>query len=237
MRVAVISDIHSNIYALQAVLEDIETRQVDKIFCAGDLVGYTPFPNKVIELIREEEITTVQGNYDEAVGNEKVVCGCDYDTEVEQKIGSASMNFTIVETTDQNKQFLRELPSEFTFDLGELSVLLVHGSPRRLNEYLYAGSEQLKEVAAEVEEDILICGHTHLPYHRVVAGCHVVNVGSVGKPKHGNSNGVYTIIEAEADQVQAEFIEVPYPVEKVTAKIKATELADEMIEILETGDA
>jgi putative phosphoesterase len=235
MRVAVISDIHSNIYALEAVLEDIATRNIDRIFCAGDLVGYTPYPNEVIEKIRSKEIPTVQGNYDEAVGNEKAVCGCDHETERGQKIAGASMNFTVVETSEENKKFLRELPEQLEFNLGEYEVLLVHGSPRRLNEYLYAGSEQIEEVLAEVDADILVCGHTHLPYHRLIAGQHVINVGSVGKPKHGNPNSIYTIIEVDKGQVTTEFIEVSYPVEKVTAEIGKTALADEVIEDLRSG--
>ncbi|MGM0471579.1 MAG: metallophosphoesterase family protein [Bacillota bacterium] len=235
MRLAIISDIHSNIYALDKILEDIQKRNVDQIVCAGDLVGYNPFPNQVIERIQSEGIETVQGNYDDAIGNSRMACGCDYSTDRERKIGLSSLQFTADEITEKNKEFLCSLPHKLELDLGEYSLLLVHGSPRQLNEYLYADSPELQEVTVELEQDILICGHTHLPYHRVINGKHVINSGSVGKPKHGNSNAVYTIVEVKNGQVTTEFIEVAYPVAKVTAEIKETELADELITVLETG--
>ncbi|MBM7624562.1 metallophosphoesterase family protein [Sporohalobacter salinus] len=235
MRSVVITDIHSNIYALEQVLDDIETRDVDQIVCAGDLVGYAPFPNQVIDKIKQEEIQTVQGNYDDAVGNDRIACGCDYMTEREKKIGLSSLQFTGEETTAENKKFLQNLPQEIKLELEDYTALVVHGSPRRSNEYLYADSEEVEEVAAELKEDILICGHTHLPYHQVINGKHIINAGSIGKPKHGNANGVYTIVEVDDNGVKTEFIEVAYPVEKVTAKIKETELADELIEVLKTG--
>lgn len=235
MRLAVITDIHSNIHALEEVLQDIKTRDVDQIVCAGDLVGYTPFPNQVVEKIRHEAIQTAQGNYDDAVGNNRIACGCDYKTEREKKIGLSSLKFTGEETTPENKEFLSNLPQKIKLEVEGYSILVVHGSPRRSNEYLYADSQQLQEVVAELEEDILICGHTHLPYHQEIDGKHIINAGSIGKPKHGNFNGIYTVVEIKDNEVTVEFIEVSYPVEKVTNKIKETDLADELIEVLKTG--
>ena len=235
MRVAVISDVHSNIYALENVIKDIETRNVDKVVCAGDLVGYAPFPNEVIEKIKEEEIATVQGNYDDAIGNNKIACGCDYSTEKAKEIGVSSINFTGQETTAENKDFLVNLPEKLKLEVEDKSLLLVHGSPRKNNEYLYADSEQVKEVIAELEEDILVCGHTHLPYHHKIDDKDVVNAGSIGRPKHGNPNSVYTIIEVVDSNVTTEFIEVSYPIEKITNAIKESELADISRGIFQTG--
>ena len=235
MRLAVISDVHSNIYALEEVLKDIDSRNIDRVVCAGDLVGYNPFPNQVIDKIKDEEIETVQGNYDDAIGFSRIVCGCDYTTEKSKKIGLNSIQFSGEKTTEDNKEFLQKLPQELKLELKEYTALMVHGSPRRLNEYLYADSEEVKEVVEELEEDILICGHTHKPYHQVINSKHVINVGSIGKPKHGNPNAIYTIIEVKEGKVKTEFIEVPYPVEKVTSKIKETNLANESIEMLEQG--
>ncbi|MCK8827835.1 metallophosphatase family protein [Natroniella acetigena] len=237
MRVALISDIHSNIYALNEVLEDVKGRNIDELFCLGDLVGYNPFPNQVVEKIKAKEIKTVQGNYDDAIGNSRIICGCDYKSELAQRIGSSSIQFTSKEITDVNREFLKDLPKKLELKVGELRALLVHGSPRRLNEYLYADSQEVKEVTEELEEDILLCGHTHLPYHKIIAGKHIINAGSVGRPKHGNPNAVYTIVEVHERKVKTEFIEVFYPVEKVAAQIKETDLADELIELLELGQA
>ncbi len=165
----------------------------------------------------------MQGNYDDAIGNSRIACGCDYKTEVAQRIGLSSIQFTNNEISDENKEFLRGLPKELKLELGEYSVLLVHGSPRRLNEYLYQDSETVEEVSKGLSEDVLLCGHTHLPYHKVVNGKHIINVGSIGKPKHGNPNAIYTIIESKDGKLKAEFIEVPYDVEKVTSKIRETD--------------
>jgi putative phosphoesterase len=198
-------------------------------------VGYAPFPNQVIEKIKAEEIATIQGNYDDAIGNQKIACGCDYNTEKAKKIGMSSINFTAGETTDENKEFLANLPGQLKLELEDKTVLLVHGSPRRINEYLYAGSEQVQEVVTDLEEDILLCGHTHLPYHRRIADKDVINVGSIGRPKHGNPNSIYTIVEVADGNVTTEFIEVAYPVEKITAAIKDSELADISTKIFETG--
>ena len=103
MRIAVISDIHSNIYALEAVLDDIENRNVDLVACTGDLVGYGTRPNEVINTIRKKKVLTIMGNYDDAIGNYKIVCGCDYpDPKIMEKAG-LSMQFTSSETTDEIK--------------------------------------------------------------------------------------------------------------------------------------
>ncbi|MCK8816428.1 metallophosphatase family protein [Natroniella sulfidigena] len=237
MRIAVISDIHSNIDALNQVLEDIKRRDIEEVFCLGDLVGYNPFPNQVIERIKEEGIKTVQGNYDEAIANSRIFCGCDYKNEKAKRIGTSSIQFTNQEISEQNREFLKELPQQLEVKIGGLKALLVHGSPRQLTEYLYADSQELEEVVEELEGDLLLCGHTHRPYHQLISKKHIINVGSVGKPKDGNPNAVYTIVEVAQGKVKRELIELSYPVEKVAAKIKETDLADESIELLELGRA
>jgi len=235
MRVAVISDVHGNIFALESVLEDIRGRNVDEIVCTGDLVGYGPYPNEVIDRIKEEGINTIQGNYDDAIGNRRIACGCDYKTERSQKIGMSSMNYTAMETSEENKEFLANLPFSLTLEIEEKTALFVHGSPRKINEYLYEASEAVKEVAGELEEDILVCGHTHLPYHKIISGKHMMNVGSIGKPKHGNPNAIYTIIEVIDGKVKTEFIEVIYPVDKLVEAIEKSDLAEELVEVFTTG--
>ncbi len=235
MRIAVISDVHGNIFALESVLEDIKGRNVDEIVCTGDLVGYGPFPNKIIAKIKELDIKTIQGNYDDAIGNQRIACGCDYKTERAQKIGMSSINYTAQETSEENKKFLANLPFSLTLDIEDRKALFVHGSPRKINEYLYEASEEVHEVAEELTEDILVCGHTHLPYHRIINNKHIINVGSIGKPKHGNPNAIYTIIEIVDGKIKTEFIEVVYSVDKLVTALKETDLAEELVEVFTTG--
>ncbi|WP_366924600.1 metallophosphatase family protein [Metallumcola ferriviriculae] len=237
MKLAVFADVHSNIKALKTVLKDIKGQDVERIFCAGDLVGYAPFPNEVIDLIRKEKILTVMGNYDDGVGNMRIICGCDYKDEYAQRLGEQSIAWTKEETTRENKEFLRNLPEKIRFNTENYRGLIVHGSPRRLNEYLYEDLEEdyFLEILDEFEADILVCGHTHKPYFTVLAGNKfVINVGSVGKPKHGNPNAVYALIEV-GSSVAVQFKEVPYDYEAVARAIEVTSLPDEFADLVRKG--
>ena len=127
MKIAVISDIHSNIYALDKVLEDIKSKNIDNIVCTGDLVGYGTRPNEVINRLREEKILTIMGNYDEAIGNFKFICGCDYPDPNDAQKSALSMQFTSQETSDINKEYLRNLPNELTFNFENKTIRFVHG--------------------------------------------------------------------------------------------------------------
>lgn len=236
MTIAVLADIHANIYALETVLADIEKRNVERIICAGDLVGYSPFPNEVIDLIRRRRIETVRGNYDEGVGFELLVCGCDFKDAAAAERGAISNQWTQEHTTEENKEFLRSLPKELTFTSHGKQVLVVHGSPRRLNEYLWEDlpAEVFQEVLAGVEADVLLCGHTHKPYYKKIAGKHIINVGSVGKPKDGDPRALYTLVDL-AQGVEFEFIKVDYDWERAARAIEEAGLPGEFAEQLRRG--
>lgn len=237
MKIAVISDIHGNIFALEAVLKDIEGRKVDMTYCAGDLVGYAPYPNEVIGLMKENKIPAVMGNYDDAIGNQRFVCGCDYKNEQAQALGESSIAWTREHVTEENKEFLRNLPADIRFRAGTFEVMMVHGSPRRLNEYLHEDvrPEHLIEILNECACDVLICGHTHIPYHKVVGpGRHVVNAGSVGKPKHGDPSATYVIIEFE-ETVEVCIQKVAYDVERAARAVEASGLPEEFAGMLRKG--
>jgi putative phosphoesterase len=236
MKFAVIADVHSNIYALNAALEDIKQRGIERIYCAGDLVGYAPFPNEVIHTIKKANIPTVMGNYDEATAYFKPTCGCDYPNEKAAEIGNQSIAWTKKHTSEESKEFLKTLPSKIEFTEKGKKVLIVHGSPRQINEYLYETrpQEELEEIMSQADADILICGHTHLPYHKVINEKHLINAGSVGKPKHGDPMGTYVIVDIDQD-VQVEIIKFPYDYEKTAQAIEASELPNELAALLRTG--
>lgn len=237
MRIAVLSDIHGNLPALQAILADIEGKQVDHVFCLGDLVGYGPWPNEVIDLLRQRDITCIQGNYDESVGEELMSCGCDFTDAEAARLGDISLNWTIDATTEENKAWLRELPQSLTVDLGSCRVLLVHGSPRQNNEYLTFDypAEQLERFMNEDDADMLLCGHTHLAFHRQIGSKHVVNAGSAGKPKRGNPNVVYQLLEL-GEQVAVTTVEVAYDYSAASQAIVAAGLPEEFARIVRTGN-
>ncbi|RDC49600.1 metallophosphoesterase [Acinetobacter sp. RIT592] len=232
MKIAVISDIHSNIYALDSVLADIDTKDVDMTVCTGDLVGYGTRPNEVIETLTKNKILTIMGNYDYAIGNLKIVCGCDYPDPKDEEKAGLSMHFTGQTTTNENKEYLRNLPKELILTFDNKTIRFVHGSTRLINEYLKENSKEADEVMRELVEDILVCGHTHIPYAKYYGEKLLVNAGSVGKPKTGNSNANYVIIDIKnkdeiaktQSSVDVEIIEVKYNFEKMAKEIEENEI-------------
>ena len=237
MRLAIISDIHGNLPALEAVLADAASRQFDRLYCLGDLVGYAPFPNEVTERIRSERIPTIMGNYDDGVGFERDDCGCAYREADEKRRGDQSLAWTKAHVTADNKAFLRTLAPEIRFEADGRRVLLVHGSPRRINEYLFEDRpvSSFQRLAASSNADIIVYGHTHKPYTKLVDDVWFVNVGSVGKPKDGDWRACYAILDTLTRA--AEFVRVEYDLPRVTSAIRASELPTEFATDLETAGA
>ena len=237
MRIAVFSDVHSNLHALRAVLGDVKTQGVDRVYCLGDLVGYAPFPNEVIDVVRREGIPTIMGNYDDGVGFDRDECGCAYRLPEEKRLGDLSFQWTRAHVTPENKAFLRSLHKDIRFEANGKRFLLVHGSPRRINEYLFEDRpvSSFKRLAEVVKADVLIFGHTHRPYTKDVHGVLFVNVGSAGKPKDGDPRACYALIEASDETVEVSFRRVAYDVATVASAIRKSDLPDQFAEQLERG--
>ena len=180
MLMAAFSDVHANLHALQAVLADIRAQSADKVVCLGDLVGYGAFPNEVIAAVREAEIPTIAGNYDDGVGFGRDDCGCAYTRAEDRERGDRSLRWTQSVVTADNQAWLRALPRELRFAADGKRVLCVHGSPRRINEYLYQDRPErsLLRVFEGLDADVMLCGHTHLPYQRRIGAVELINVGS-----------------------------------------------------------
>jgi len=239
MRIAIVSDIHGNLSALDAVLADLRTRSVDAVYCLGDLVGYAAHPNEVTERIRVEGIPTIMGNYDDGVGFERDECGCAYTNPVDKALGEQSIAWTKAAVTSENKAFLRTLVSEVRFEADGRRVLLVHGSPRRINEYLFEDrpTSSFQRLAASSEADIIVFGHTHKPYTKLVDDVLFVNAGSVGKPKDGDWRACYIVLDGADNPNPVAFIRVPYDVASEAAAIRASDLPDKFAVDIETGGA
>lgn len=237
-RVTIFGDIHGNLPALEAVVADMEAQGLSPDYCLGDLVGYGTFPNEVISMICERKIPTIMGNYDQGVGNSSDDCGCAYTSKEAEALGKRSIAWTNKDTTADNKLYLRQLTNQIPLQLDGLRVRLVHGSPRKINEYLYeerpdATMERLLDMA---EADVLVCGHTHIPYHRILpSGRHIVNAGSVGKPKDGNPEACYVVLDATNNILSVTFRRVPYDVERAAQAIEASDMPNEYAQMLRTG--
>jgi putative phosphoesterase len=236
LRIAVFSDIHGNKHALEAVLADIDRDGPDQVFCLGDLVGYGAFPNEVIEMIRGRGITTIMGNYDDGVGFDKAECGCAYKDPEMRRLGDLSLAWTKALVTPENKAFLRSLVPNARLEREGHRVLLVHGSPRRINEYVYEDRPRwnLEHIAASANADVLVFGHTHLPYVKPIGTVLLVNPGSVGKPKDGDRRASYAVLDIQRD-VRAEIRRVEYDVAAAAAAIRATDLPVRFAELLESA--
>ena len=240
-RIAVFSDLHANSAAAQAVLAAIDAEQPDATYCLGDLVGYGACPNETVALIRERAIPTIMGNYDDGVGFERDDCGCAYKDKDDEARGQQSLIWTRNVTTPENKAYLRTLVPEIRFTVEGKRFRLVHGSPQRMNEYLFEDRDprSLERIAHSADCDVLVFGHTHIPWVKEIADVLFVNHGSVGKPKDGDPRGAWALLTVETDKsVSVEIRRVPYDVAGMAASIRAAEgLPDRFARDLETGGA
>jgi len=236
--ITVFGDIHANQPALSAVLADMDARGLHDRYCLGDLVGYGVMPNEVIRTIRNAGCATLMGNYDQGVGNDSADCDCAYTTRESRELGERSIAWSNAHTTTENKAYLRELPFSIPLQVGELKILLVHGSPRRINEYLYEDrpDRSLERLFEGNDSDVIVCGHTHIPYWRVLpGGRQVVNAGSVGKPKDGDPRACYAVLKVDGRELKVDFVRVEYDVEEAARAIEASEMPDEFAGMLRAG--
>ncbi len=252
-KIALFSDIHANLPALEAFFKDLEKKDVDAVYCLGDLVGYNIWPNEVIREIKKRGIPTIAGNYDFGIGRTSDECGCAYKTDEEKALGKQSISYTNEVMKPAERNYLRNLASHIRLDylLNEhnLSLLMVHGSPRKINEYLFEDRDEksLLRILDQAQADMLFFGHTHKPYHRILeydkagkkAYRHAVNIGSVGKPKDGDPRACYAIITLsekssifEKESIKVEFVRVAYAVEKAAIAIENSVLPNEYAAML-----
>ena len=256
MKIALFSDIHANLPALEAFFAHLETVKPDAVYCLGDLVGYNIWPNEVINEIRKRGIPTIAGNYDFGIGRTSDDCGCAYKSDDEKANGAVSISFTNALVNEDERNYLRTLPAhiklEFQLNNDKLNLLLVHGSPRKINEYLFEDRDEksMLRIMQQADADIMCFGHTHKPYHRVMnSGTessehfrHAINIGSVGKPKDSDPRGGYVLLTIDEngavtnkDSIRVEFVRFTYDVEKAAKAVEDSPLPNAYAESLRKG--
>jgi predicted phosphodiesterase len=258
MRYALISDIHANLPALEAVLADIRSRSnvedgmeshVSGVYHLGDLVGYAPWPNEVCKIVADAGIPGVAGNYDSTVATDYKNCGCRAENPHQEELAHQSYEWTREHIDIGAKEFLRELP--FRIDIrpagGHVSgptVTLVHATP--LNNLIYVDESRpdtflmkMADAAGLKAGDVLAFGHTHKPWHRTVGGVHFINTGSVGRPKDGDWRAGYVLLDVNVDvngtEVRSEIVRVEYDVDAALRGVRESDLPQEFAEFLQTG--
>ncbi|MBW3572149.1 MAG: metallophosphatase family protein [Gemmatimonadetes bacterium] len=244
MRLALISDVHANLPALEAVLNSIRGN-VDVVHHLGDLVGYAPWPDETVERIRAEGVTGVAGNYDSTVATDYKHCGCRYEDARQEALSHLSYEWTRRHVKPETKRILGALP--FRLDLRPLGghvpgprVILVHGAPT-LNTLYWTEDRsddfclKMAEQAGAQPGDVICFGHTHVPWTREVQGIRFVNTGSVGRPKDGDWRAGYAVLSVDERGVETEFVRVEYDVERTMEAIRKSDLPDDFAEYLRTG--
>lgn len=240
-KLAIFSDIHANLPAMEAVRDSIRSESYNGIYCLGDIGGYASQPNEVQEIVMAMQCPSILGNYDEGVGFNRGDCGCHYVKPFDIEMSNVSFLWTREHTTEPNKAWLRERPREMRIDVDGLRVLLCHGSPRDTTEYLFENRSEgyLKQFVrggrADADADVIVFGHTHVPYHRTVEGVHFVNTGSVGRPKDGDPRAGYCVLTIDGNEASVEQIRVEYDVELACSRLVSAGLPEYFAEYLRTA--
>ena len=243
---ALISDIHANLPALEAVLADIDARpDVDAVYHLGDLVGYSPWPNETVDLLKRRGIPGVAGNYDSTVATDYKHCGCKYEDPRQEELSHVSYEWTRAQVTAETKSYLGGLP--FRIDLRPAGghaagprLALVHGSPTLNTLYWTEDRDdrfcrKMAGLAGLKPGDTIAFGHTHLHWYRAVDDIHFVNAGSAGRPKDGDPRACYAMVGMDGDSVDVEFVRVAYDIERAAAAVLEAGLPEDFAEILRRG--
>ncbi len=226
VKVAVLSDVHANVQALERVFEDAEERGVDVFLNAGDSIGFGANPDEVVELLCEKNVLSIVGNYDVEVMQGKS------DAKGEKRL---AYKFTKKELAEACECYLQSLPHELRLLVAGKKLLMVHGSPESINEHLYANTsvQRLKVLADNAQADVIVMGHSHEQFCREENGVCFLNPGSVGRPGDGNPQASYAIIRF--DPFNVELIKLDYDVEAAADALRRRGLPESFAQMLLQG--
>lgn len=238
-RIAVFGGVYNNALALEATLADARHRDAEAIFCLGDMGGFGPHPDRVFPLLRDHGVLALQGNYDEAVAAGKPDCGCGYTDPRDNHYARISYAYTLAGTAPANRAWLGALPRHRRLRLGERRVLMCHGSPRLINEFLWESTTPtglLRRFLGEHEADVLLVTHTGIKWRRALpGGGDAVNVGVIGRPENDGSTKVWYTLLTAGPSLEVEFVPVHYDHETLAREIEREGLPPEFAETIRTG--
>jgi predicted phosphodiesterase len=239
-RVALLGGVYSNHLALSEALRIASARQVDAVFALGDFGGFGPHPDRTVEILRAAGVAAIQGNYEQSLSGGADDCGCGYTDPRDNHYAQISYDYTRDRTAGEHKQWMATLPGNLRFTIGGRRVLLCHGSPRKVNEFLWSSTTPapfIRRLLQEHDADVIACTHTGIHWQRFVEeGRGLVNVGALGRPANDGATHVwFAILEATADGLRAEHVPVPYDHHLLAAEMQAEKLPAEFVETVLTG--
>lgn len=240
-RFAVFGGVYNNHLSLRATLEDARSRGAEELFCLGDMGGFGPNPDRVFPLLRDvDDLYVMQGNYDHSIGNRLDDCACGYTDPRDNHFAQISYDYTLENTADTHKDWLKQLPGTFRKTWGRRKVLMAHGSPRRINEFLWESmcpDAFLANLLTSAEADILFVTHTGIPWkRRLPDGRMVVNVGAIGRPaNHGKTTVDYALVEVKDGEVEVSIVPVAYDHQELAREMREEKLPEEFVETVVTG--
>ncbi len=239
-KVALFGGVYNNHLALKQVLLDCEKAGVDAIFCLGDMGGFGPFPDLCFPILRGNKISSIAGNYDVSLAEEKEDCGCGYADPRDNYFAQISYDYTFENTSSENKAWLGTLPRFRRFYLGPLKIVLCHGSPRQTNEFLWESTSPdhfLWKFTTDYNADVICCTHTGIKWHRVLsAGRHFINVGVIGRPENDGARNVwFTLLDFSDGTFHCEFRPLTYDHPRLAREMKEEALPGEFIATIQTG--
>jgi len=238
-RIAFIGGIYSNYHALVATLVDIDRRGADATYFLGDLGAFGPYPDRVPELLIERGIAGIQGNYEESLAGGATDCNCGYTDPRDNEYAQISYDYTSEHTSEPYKRWMGTLPKSLRFDIAGKRLLLVHGSPRKINEFLWRSTSPepfLNRLLDDSEADVIVCTHTGLHWQKVLGnGRHIINAGVIGRPANDGRTNVWYTMVTMGEIVGVEFIPIEYDHASLAREMRAERLPEEFIETIETG--
>lgn len=238
-RVALIGGVYSNYLALAQAINDAKKRGASAIYCLGDLGAFGPYPDRVFPLLHHHQVQVVQGNYDNSIGNDLQDCQCGYTDPRDNHFARMSYDYTYANTSSDNKRWMRDLPGEIRFQLGKYRVLLCHGSPRQMNEFLWRSTTPthfLSRLCDDYQADIICATHTGIHWSEALPGDrYFVNVGVVGRPENNGQTHVgYMMLELD-QQPKFSYIPIEYDHQRLATEMRAEKLPEEFVETVLSG--
>ncbi|MBN2473737.1 MAG: metallophosphoesterase family protein [Pirellulales bacterium] len=235
MKVALLGDVHGNLPALEAVLADARSHDVEAVWNLGDFLGYGPFPDEVVRRLRTEGALSILGNYDAKVlAFEKKKDKWRVSKRAEKYL---AFRWAHQRLSEESRRYLRSLPSLLRVEAGPRRVLLTHGSPAADDEALgpETPKRRLEELARLADADLVACGHTHRAFERRVGGVRFVNPGSVGRPEGGDPRANWTLLKFQSERFEVAHRRIEYDVERTVKAIRRFGLPEDFARMLLDG--